>query len=226
MERNVSMEELKRQYSASDMVKADCGGCKDCCDCCCGMGDSIVLDPLDVQRLADGLHSKFQDLLYKKMDLHVEKGLILPHLKMEGEQERCTFLNQEGRCSIHSFRPGFCRLFPLGRIYENGSFRYFLQLHECKKTNRSKVKISKWLDTPDLKRYEAFVNSWHYFLKDTQELLEEKQDEQLSKELSLYILNRFYTTPFDLNGNFYAQFQERMEQMKKLMKVLANASEK
>ena len=71
MERNVSMEELKRQYSASDMVKADCGGCKDCCDCCCGMGDSIVLDPLDVQRLADGLHSKFQDLLYKKMDLHV-----------------------------------------------------------------------------------------------------------------------------------------------------------
>ena len=145
---------------------------------------------------------------------------------MEGEQERCTFLNQEGRCSIHSFRPGFCRLFPLGRIYENGSFRYFLQLHECKKTNRSKVKISKWLDTPDLKRYEAFVNSWHYFLKDTQELLEEKQDEQLSKELSLYILNRFYTTPFDLNGDFYAQFQERMEQMKKLMKVLANASEK
>ena len=88
------------------------------------------------------------------------------------------------------------------------------------------VKISKWLDTPDLKRYEAFVNSWHYFLKDTQELLEEKQDEQLSKELSLYILNRFYTTPFDLNGDFYAQFQERMEQMKKLMKVLANASEK
>ncbi|MGN0399084.1 MAG: YkgJ family cysteine cluster protein [Blautia sp.] len=226
MERNVSMEELKKQYSASDMVKADCGGCKGCCDCCCGMGDSIVLDPLDVQRLTAGVHSKFQDLLYKKIDLHVEKGLILPHLKMEGKQERCTFLNQEGRCSIHSLRPGFCRLFPLGRIYENGSFRYFLQLHECKKANRSKVKVSKWLDTPDLKRYEEFVNCWHYFLKDTQEMLETKQDEQLNKELSMYILNRFYTTPFDSDGDFYEQFQERMTQMKKLLKVLANSAEK
>ena len=28
-------------------------------------------------------------------------GMILPNLKMVGEDEHCIFLNQEGRCGIH-----------------------------------------------------------------------------------------------------------------------------
>ena len=48
---------------------------------------------------------------------------------MNNEKEACYFLNEEGRCSIHSFRPGICRLFPLGRFYEEEGFRYFLQIH-------------------------------------------------------------------------------------------------
>ena len=34
------------------------------------------------------------------------------------------------------------------------------------KGNRTKVKVKKWIDTPDLKRYEAYISRWHYFLKD------------------------------------------------------------
>lgn len=30
MEREVLLEDLKKLYSSSDMVKADCGGCKGC----------------------------------------------------------------------------------------------------------------------------------------------------------------------------------------------------
>ena len=32
-------------YDLNDMVKAGCRDCQGCCDCCCGMGQSIVLDP-------------------------------------------------------------------------------------------------------------------------------------------------------------------------------------
>ena len=56
-------------------------------------------------------------------------------------------MNDAGRCSIHPYRPGICRLFPLGRYYEEDGFRHILQIHECEKTNRSKVKIRKWMDT-------------------------------------------------------------------------------
>ena len=91
-----------------------------CCDCCCQMGDTIILDPLDVWQLVQGRGKSFEQLLDESLDLHVQDGVILPNLKMAGEKEQCVYLNEKGRCSIHPFRPGICRLFPLGRFYENG----------------------------------------------------------------------------------------------------------
>ena len=105
-------------YDLNDMVKAGCRDCQGCCDCCCGMGQSIVLDPYDIWQLETNLKETFAGLLKEKLELHVEEGLILPNLKMQGVKERCGFLNEEGRCGIHAFRPGLCRLFPLGRNYE------------------------------------------------------------------------------------------------------------
>ena len=144
----------------------------------------------------------------------------MQNLKMQGKEDGCAFLNEKGRCTIHAFRPGFCRLFPLGRISEDGSFSYYLQSQECTKANRTKVKVNKWLGIPDLKQYENFVNEWHYFLKDTKALLLRLSDAQLNQELSMYLLNRFYTTAFDLESDFYKQFDERMTQMKKLIYTL------
>ena len=59
----------------------------------------------------------------------------------------------------------------------------FLQIHECKKTSRSKIKVKKWIDTPDLRQYEKFVADWHYFLLDVQEVLYNATDAQLIKNL-------------------------------------------
>lgn len=129
------------------------------------------------------------------------------------------FLNEKGRCSIHSARPGICRLFPLGRFYENGSFQYFLQIYECRKTNRSKIKVRKWIDTPDVKRYEQFVNEWHYFLKDVQEVLYNTEDTELIKNLNLYVVNRFYLKPYDNSRDFYDQFFERLQEGKELLSL-------
>ena len=145
MRRDVSLEEISdgKLYGANDMVKADCQDCTGCSDCCQGMGDTLVLDPLDVYRLGYGLGKSCEELAAICMDFDVADGNILPHLRMTGRDEQCVFLNKEGRCSIHPIRPGFCRLFPLGRYYQDGGFQYFLQIHECKKTNRSKIKVKK-----------------------------------------------------------------------------------
>ena len=159
MRREVTLEEISdgRLYDANDMVKADCQDCKGCCDCCKGMGDSVILDPYDVCRLARGLGRNPADLIGTVLELGVSDGNILPHLRMQGREERCVFLNEEGRCSVHAIRPGFCRLFPLGRYYTEENFKYIIQIHECAKKNRSKIKVKKWIDTPDLKQYEKFV---------------------------------------------------------------------
>lgn len=212
MERKIDMKEVSdgKLYTSNDMVKADCGGCQGCSVCCQGMGTSITLDPMDIFRLCCGLHTDFSRLMVDKIELNIADHLILPNLKMSvGEKEACVLLNEEGRCSIHAFRPGICRLFPLGRFYEDGSFRYFLQVHECPKSNKSKVKVKKWLDTPDLKRYEQYICDWHYYLKELQKQVEAEPEK--IKQVSMEVLNRFYVMPYDVERDFYEQFYERLK---------------
>ncbi|MCI6676857.1 MAG: YkgJ family cysteine cluster protein [Clostridiales bacterium] len=213
MERQVSLDEISdgKLYGSNDMVKADCNDCKGCFACCKGMGKSIVLDPLDLFRMTSYRDITFEQMLVDEIELNVVDGIILPNLKMSGSEERCTFLNENGRCSIHPFRPGICRLFPLGRYYEDHTFYYFLQIHECKKENRTKVKVKKWIDTPDIKKYETFVNDWHYFLKELQNKIKQQKEGFTAKTISMYVLQQFYMLPYDKNDDFYTQFNQRLE---------------
>jgi len=149
MKRKINLSDISdgRLYDLNDMVKADCEGCKGCSKCCHKMGNSIVLTPYDIYELTKGSGKSFEELLQlQAIEMNIVDGIILPNLKMSGENESCYFLNGEQRCSIHDFRPGICRLFPLGRYYENGDFKYFLQTKECVMTNRSKIKVEKWID--------------------------------------------------------------------------------
>lgn len=222
MKRNVSLEEISdgKLYTLNDMVKADCHDCRGCSACCRGMGSSIILDPLDVCRLSVNLGKSFDELLEKELELGMVDGAILPNLRMTGPEEACVFLDGRGRCSIHSFRPGICRIFPLGRYYQEREFRYFLQVHECPKPDRTKVKVKKWIDTPNLKQYEAYITDWHYFLEDAARLVTESQDTDSPKNLNLYILQSFYRKPYQ-EEDFYVQFEERMREAKKLLGQLS-----
>ena len=216
MERNVSMDEISdgRLYGLNDMVKADCRDCEGCSACCRGMGTSIVLDPLDIYRLTAGLGESFEKLLAGGVELNLADGLILPNLRMAGEKEQCVFLDERGRCGIHPFRPGICRLFPLGRYYEENGFRYFLQVHECQKENRTKVKVKKWLDTPNLKNYEAYITGWHGLLIQLQEYIAAHPES--AKAVSMDVLKRFYLTPYQTE-EFYSEFFRRMDEAKNIL---------
>lgn len=218
MERNVRMEDISdgKLYSNNDMVKADTGNCQGCSACCRGMGNSIILDPLDIYQLTTNLHKTTEELLNGYIELNVVDGIILPNLKMAGQTEACSFLNEEGRCGIHKFRPGICRLFPLGRFYENNTFQYFLQIHECKKQNLSKVKVKKWLDIPNIKEYENFIKQWHYFQKDLQQKIRQSTEEGYIKKVSMYILQTFYLKPYRQEESFYNQFEERLKEAKQI----------
>ncbi len=223
MKRNVSLDEISdgRLYDENDMVKVGCNDCQGCSSCCRAMGESVILDPLDVCRLTNALKLGFQDLLKSHIELGVVDGIILPHLKMTGQEEKCSFLNAEGRCSIHPYRPGICRLFPLGRYYENGTFRYFLQNKECEKTNRTKVKVSKWIDTPDLSRNREFVTAWHYFLNACEEMIAADEDDMSRRNLNLYILNLFFIRSYESEQSFYEDFAARLNRAEEDLGLIA-----
>ena len=77
--------------------------------------------------------------------------------------------------------------------------------------------MKKWIDTPDLKKYERFAADWHYFLLDVQEVLYNTEDSTLIKNLNMYVVSRFYLTPYDKERDFYEQFYERLKEGKELL---------
>ena len=216
MRREIDINEISdgKLYTANDLVKVVCNDCKGCSKCCTGMGESIILDPYDVYRLCGGLNISFEQLLVSSIELNVVDGVILPNLKMNKETNACSFLNNEGRCSVHSIRPGICRMFPLGRIYDEESFKYFIQVYECPSKNTGKVKVKKWIDTPNLNAYEKYINDWHRLLKRIEEKIYSMElDEQ--KKINMVILNVFFINKYDYENDFYGQFYERVNTVEK-----------
>lgn len=202
------------------MAKIYCEKCNGCGDCCHGMTDTIHLDPWDVHQLTAGLGKDFEELRAGGiLALHTEEGMILPHLCMrENGEGACPLLTADGRCSIHPFRPGYCRLFPLGRDYDAATqtFRYFVVDNGCDMPGKMKMKISKWLGIQGLPRYERYVSEWHYFCRDVKRYMKTAEDEDFVRQLNLFLLKVFYLTPYvvpeDGSRDFYDLFEMRLRQ--------------
>jgi Fe-S-cluster containining protein len=219
VKRNVSLNEISdgRLYDLNDLVEASCNGCKGAAVCCHGMGNSIILDPYDIYRLTTNLNLTFEQLLIDKIELNVVDGVILPNLKMAGLREGCSFLGQEGKCSIHPYRPGICRIFPLGRVYDNHDFKYFLQTNECENLSKTQIRVSKWIDTPEPERNKQFLIDWHYLLNGVENIIKNTQDENLIRNMNMYILNSFYVKKYTTDMEFYIQFSQRLSTIRKVL---------
>ena len=194
-------------YHQNDMVKLGCKDCQGCSFCCRDM-EALVLDPYDIAELKKGLSMDFENLLEHGIILRLIDGLLLPVMDTQAKNKACAFLNEEGRCSIHSFRPGICRLFPLARYYHDDTFSYILQSQECRKHPSEKIKIRHWLGIPSLKAYERFVLIWHDFLKEIKESLPQVEESQ-ERILHLYLLKTFYQEDY---LDFYQEVERKIAQ--------------
>lgn len=236
MKRNVDVREISdgKLYTSSDLARTDTGGCINCGSCCHGMRDTIILDPYDIASFEKGIGKTAHELLSEgRIELGEADGLILPHLTMSGPEDACTFLDTSGRCSVHTCRPGFCRLYPMGRYYRDRDFRYILLTGECIRKNLTKIRVKKWLGIPDLPRYEQYIRKWHYFLVDTEDMLDEKDrqreelrragleedtaDADLRRQACMYILALFFTKPYGAETDFYEEFASRMAQARDVL---------
>lgn len=219
MQREWNLSEITdgKLYNINDMAKVGCDDCKGCSKCCRDMGNSIILDPLDVQRILNRLGARFEELLIDKFELNMVDGIILPNLKMN-PSGACPFLGDDERCTIHSERPGICRIFPLGRLYENNDFSYILQVHECPKEPKTKVKIKNWICADNINANQKFINDWHYFLIDVSKKLQAESEDNI-KRITMFILNMFYLTPFRRDIDFYDTFNERLKNAKSALDI-------
>ena len=205
---------MNQLYRNQDMVRVGCHDCRDCHDCCTGMGDTIWVDPLDAYLLSHNLNKSFQELMEGPIELHVEEGLILPNLRMVPEKgDTCYFLNEEKRCSIHAFRPGFCRLFPLGRQFEGEKLSYFLLEDACPMKNKTKMKVGKWLGVDAIASYEHYLVRWHSLTKSLRYYCNrEDVTEEDKKSVNMRFLQYFFLVPYEPTTNDIKEVYEIIEQ--------------
>lgn len=212
-----------RYYSGGDLVRCASAGCSGCSACCHFTSDTIILDPLDVMRIERAVGKTFLTLLEENLiHLRVVDGLILPHIQMkaekgDGQEGGCPWLSDEGLCTIHENRPDLCRLFPLGRIWnEDGTFRYILQKDACVRPGRSKVEVNRWLELDTKEKAESdrlFHERWHALLVSLRKKMAELETDQQRSALSLYLLRNFYDRKWMQDEErFYKQFAIRCRQ--------------
>lgn len=216
MIREIDIDEISdgKRYKSNDLVKVSCNDCKGCSNCCHEMGNSIVLDPFDIFNLETELKTDFNGLMSETIELNVADGLILPNIKMQSKSKACIFLSEMGRCTIHNSRPGFCRLFPLGRIYEDGDFSYFLQVKECSYSEKTKIKVKKWLGIPNLSSYEKYITHYHNIQRSITGKFTKDTSEEVMKSINMLFLNILFVEKYDLDRDFFEQYYERCEKLK------------
>lgn len=94
-----------------------------------------MLDPYDVYRLTQKTGKSFNELINDKIEINIVDGIMLPNMRMNPDTNACGFLLSDNRCAIHDARPGVCRMFPLGRYWEDDThFKYILQKDSATKT--------------------------------------------------------------------------------------------
>lgn len=208
-------------YGPEDLVPVGCSDCRGCSACCRNTGDSIILDPYDMFLLSKGTGKTFTEMVEREIEIRQVDGLILPNLMQHHENEgavqeealsgdHCPFLSAAGRCAIHPYRPGMCRLYPMGRYYTESGFHYILQKDECADRRKTPVLLRDWLGYDDLPRYEAYIQDWHDFKKQAESAMYRLTDKS-RRSVGLYILKIFFVHPYLTDRDFYPQYGVRMD---------------
>ena len=95
-------------FAGSRTIAFTCHGCGDCCK-----GSTIILSPFDFARLAAFSGEPPRAMLKERCILLKHPQTNLPTVMLE-TVPRCSFLDDENRCTAYGDRPLVCRGYPLG----------------------------------------------------------------------------------------------------------------
>ncbi len=79
---------------------------------------------------------------------------------------------------------------------------------------RGKVKVKAWIDTPNIKTYENYICDWHFFIKELTGKVQTADDIEI-RRMNMGILNQFFIKPYNGEEDFYIQFYERLDEVKR-----------
>lgn len=187
------------------------------CGQCCRNRDDILLNPNDLYKLSKGLKLKPQEVVEKYCDYYIGSLTRLPiiRLKSIGFDKHCILLSGNA-CSVQTFKPTVCALFPLGRYKEisldetetNNEIFYLFNEPDCG-DKREIHTVRSWLKSYDIPTDDEFYVKWStliHKLSMSIKNLSKRLNEQTMNKLWTVVFNYLYLD-YDIEKEFMPQFK-------------------
>ncbi len=145
-------------------VSCDANGCA---ENCCTKSAPIILNPYEIALICFESGMSYEDLLDF---VETDRAKSFP-LVMLPRDPGCHFWTGKG-CRIYRGRPLACRLYPLGRVYENGkSYIVHPELNICSRLSPSLSRtVADYFKSQDVDMQITMADAWIEFVSDIERL--------------------------------------------------------
>jgi Fe-S-cluster containining protein len=158
-------------------LKFKCKQCGKCCD------ETIIqLAPYDIKNICNILKITIKEFHEKYSMFRPFDEIPRCYLR---NRPKCPF-KENNQCTIYLSRPLRCRLFPLGRVYENNEVMIVLPEEKCMGFNtRKKQRISEWFEEQLVNQLNEESLNWNNFLIELKEdpVIKNKEFKEMFKKI-------------------------------------------
>jgi Fe-S-cluster containining protein len=150
----------------SDFLQLSCGA-EGCSSTCCKAAAPIILNPYEIARICSESGMTYEDLLDV---VETDRANGFP-LVMLPRDPACNFWTERG-CRIYPARPLACRLFPLGRVFDNGQSYIVLPEANCCSglAPLPSKSVADYLSEQSTGKYIEMADQWIAFVSDMERL--------------------------------------------------------
>lgn len=221
-----AMESIEnRQLGLNDTLPFSCTHCGGCCV----HQEDLLLNPLDLFRLAKELEITVEQWLDQYGECYIGEESRMPILRIrpQGETRRCPLL-KNNKCSVHKAKPSVCGLYPLGRSVryaqdeqgkpdmEKSKVMYFHSGCFCGSQSGHQT-VREWLEEFHLLEDEPFFLQWSQVVAETSQFLrglEKVVTNQDIMNLAWSMVFGLLYARYDTEKEFQPQFEQNVKQLK------------
>lgn len=193
------------------------------CGCCCRfVKDSIMLEPMDIYRLARHLRNQGEPIVGTEDVLaqyaHVSwlaDNFPIFLLNTVGTLDACVFL-KDGRCSVYEARPLVCRMYPFSAApgKRGRDFLYFLCTEKSHHFSDGMVTVKDWLSQNFVREARDALKADYDAIPIIGRNIQAMGAETFRERLFQFLYYRYYN--YELDEPFLPQFRSNLDQLQKL----------
>jgi Fe-S-cluster containining protein len=190
--------------------------CTRCGSCCRRVKDGVVLESLDIYRLAKLLRQSINpdygtdDVILEYAHIAMLAKSLYPIflLNTTSENDSCVFL-KNGRCSVQDAKPRACRLYPFSATPNDNrdGYEYYIVSQKPHHFKGSFVRVGDWIDENFTAEEREFVLLDVKFALEQAQILRELHNAGIDQDTVLTQLLLFKYCLYNLDEPFNPQFQ-------------------